>query len=61
MLENSGFRARGYITPDQHEALAKAVRVVFDGEAWLPRKFVTEMLNRFTASFIVSNGAGVSV
>jgi DNA-binding NarL/FixJ family response regulator len=61
MLENSGFRARGYITPDQHEALAKAVRVVFDGEAWLPRKLVTEMLNRFTASFIVSSGSGVSV
>ena len=52
MLENSGFKARGYIMPEQHEALAKAVRVVFDGEAWLPRKLVTEMLNRFTATFL---------
>ena len=52
MLENSGFRARGYITPDQHNMIPKAVRVVFDGEAWLPRKLVTEMLNRFTASFL---------
>ena len=52
MLENSGFRARGYITPDQHSALAKAVRVVFDGEAWLPRKLVTEMLNRYAATFL---------
>ena len=52
MLENSGFRQRGYITPDQHFALAKAVRVVFDGEAWLLRKLVTEMLNRYAAEFL---------
>ena len=55
MLENSGFRARGYITPDQHSALAKAVRVVFDGEAWLPRKLVTEMLNCYAATFLKQN------
>lgn len=55
MLENSGFRARGYITPEQHSVIAKAVRVVFDGEAWLPRKLVTEMLNRYAASFLSKN------
>ena len=55
MLKNSGFRARGYITSDQHSALAKAVRVVFDGEAWLPRKLVTEMLNRYAATFLKQN------
>jgi len=55
MLENSGFKARGYITPDQHKALAKAVRVVFDGEAWLPRKLVTEILNRLSTSFFDGN------
>ncbi len=61
MLENSGFRARGYITPDQHKSLAKAVRVVFDGEAWLPRSLVTEMLDRFTNSFLsTDNTPGLS-
>ncbi|MFT7234767.1 MAG: DNA-binding NarL/FixJ family response regulator [Methylophagaceae bacterium] len=55
MLENSGFRARGYITPDQHSFIAKAVRVVFDGEAWLPRKLVTELLDRHAASFLSEN------
>jgi DNA-binding NarL/FixJ family response regulator len=53
MLQNSGFKARGYVLPDQRDQLAKAVRVVHDGEAWLPRKLVTDMLNRFTASFIM--------
>jgi len=61
MFENSGFKARGYITPDQHKALTKAVRVVFDGEAWLPRRLVTEMLNRFTTSLISPhNTSGLS-
>lgn len=53
MLQNSGFKARGYIQPEQRSQLDKAVRVVNDGEAWLPRKLVTDMLNRFTASFIM--------
>ena len=61
MLESSGFRARGYITSDQHTALAKAVRVMFDGEAWLPRELVAEMLNRFTTSFVASNSSGLPV
>ena len=55
MLETSGFRARGYIAPEQHSAIVKAVRVVFDGEAWLPRKLVTEMLNRYAATFLKPN------
>lgn len=50
MLQNSGFKARGYVTNQQRELLDKAIRVVFDGEAWLPRKLVTEMLDRFAAS-----------
>jgi len=53
MLQNSGFKARGYLTPEQWPLLEKALRVVHDGEAWLPRKLVTDMLNRFASSFIV--------
>jgi len=53
MLQNSGFKARGYLTPEQWPQLEKAVTVVLDGEAWLPRKLVTDMLNRFASSFIM--------
>ncbi len=49
MLQNSGFKARGYLTLEQWLALPKAIRVVYDGEAWLPRKLVAEMLNRFAS------------
>ena len=52
MLENSGFKVRGFLTADQAPLLAKAIRVVHDGEAWIPRKLVADMLNRFAASFI---------
>jgi DNA-binding NarL/FixJ family response regulator len=58
MLQNSGFKARGYVLPEQRAQLVKAVRVVDDGEAWLPRKLVTDMLNRFTASFIMHDEIG---
>lgn len=53
MLQNSGFKARGYLTLDQRSILDRAIRVIQDGEAWLPRKLVTEMLNRFASSFIM--------
>lgn len=46
-LKATGFRARGYITPSQHDKLVKAIRAVHDGEAWLPRRLVAEMLNHF--------------
>lgn len=52
MLRNSGFKARGYITSEQRHLLARAVRAVHDGEAWLPRKLVSDMLDRFASSFI---------
>jgi len=47
MLKDTGFSVRGYITREQRSSLAKVVRVVHDGEAWLPRNIVTEMLNHF--------------
>jgi DNA-binding NarL/FixJ family response regulator len=50
MLQMSGFRARGYILPEQRSDIVRAVRVVEDGEAWLPRRLVAEMLNRFSTS-----------
>jgi len=57
MLQNTGFKARGYITEDQRDKLAKAVRVVHDGEAWLPRGLVAEMMDRFSAVVYRSDAA----
>ena len=51
-LKATGFRARGYITPTQHDKLVKAIRAVHDGEAWLPRRLVADMLNHFAAGDI---------
>ncbi|NOQ81689.1 MAG: hypothetical protein GQ548_04085 [Methylophaga sp.] len=50
MLQNSGFKARGYLSPEQKPLIGKAVRVIHDGEAWLPRKLVAEMLTHFSSS-----------
>lgn len=50
MLSRTGFSARGYITPNQRNVLNKAIHAVHDGEAWLPRRLVAEMLNRFAAN-----------
>ena len=52
MLKNSGFKARGYILKGQQAEIDKAVRAVHSGEAWLPRKLVAEMLNRFESQTI---------
>jgi len=49
MLQNSGFKVRGYLTPEQKHLIVKAVRVVHDGEAWLPRKLVAEMLDHYAS------------
>ncbi len=57
MLQMSGFRARGYILPEQRMNIVRAVRVVEDGEAWLPRRLVAEMLNRFSSSSFQVNAA----
>lgn len=53
MLRSSGFKARGYILKNQQIEIDKAVRAVHSGEAWLPRKLVAEMLDRFEAQTIV--------
>tara|TARA_R110000772_G_scaffold266115_1_gene388167 strand:+ start:479 stop:901 length:423 start_codon:yes stop_codon:yes gene_type:complete len=52
MLRDSGFKARGYIVKGQQAEIDKAVRAVHSGEAWLPRKLVAEMLNRFESQTI---------
>jgi DNA-binding NarL/FixJ family response regulator len=57
MLQNTGFKARGYITSEQQNKLVDAIRVVFDGEAWLPRTLVAEMLNHFASEFYSSDVA----
>ena len=54
VLKSSGFKARGYIVKGQQAKIAKAVRAVHSGEAWLPRKLVAEMLDRFEAQTILS-------
>lgn len=48
-LKATGFKCRGYITPAQHDKLVKAIRAINNGEAWLPRRLVGEMLNYFAA------------
>jgi len=50
MLSQTGFSARGYILPEQRPVLAKAIHAVHDGEAWLPRRLVAEMLDHFATS-----------
>jgi len=47
MLARSGFCARGFISQTQWDLLAKAVRVVFAGESWLPRRLVAEIVGRY--------------
>lgn len=49
MLSQTGFSARGYITPSQRDVLSKAIHAVYDGEAWLPRRLVAEMLDHFAS------------
>lgn len=50
MLAQTGFSARGYITPDQRPILNRAIHAVYDGEAWLPRRLVAEMLDHFASN-----------
>ncbi len=52
LLQNSGFKARGYLTPEQKHLIVKVVRVVNDGEAWLPRKLVADMLDYFSLQHV---------
>jgi len=52
MLQSSGFNVRGYLTSEQKHLIVKAVRVVHDGEAWLPRRLVAEMLNYFASHHV---------
>jgi len=49
MLKKTGFSVRGYISPEQKPLLKKAVMAVNAGEAWLPRRLVAEMLDRFAS------------
>lgn len=45
MLQNFGFKAHGFITAEQRPLLAKAIRAIHDGEMWIPRNLVGDMLN----------------
>ncbi|NQY25753.1 MAG: response regulator transcription factor [Piscirickettsiaceae bacterium] len=61
MLQNTGYSVRGYITREQRSSLAKAVRVVHQGEAWLPRTIVTEMLNQFAKTNLDFNESQLKI
>lgn len=52
MLKKTGFSVRGYLSTQQLPMLLRAVKAVHEGEAWLPRKLVAEMLDRFAANAI---------
>ncbi len=45
-LKLSGFTCRGFVAFEQRHAIVRAVRVVHDGEAWIPRKLVTDVLDK---------------
>ncbi|BDZ73396.1 MULTISPECIES: hypothetical protein [Methylophaga] len=44
-LKLSAFTCRGFVAYEQRHAIVRAVRVVHDGEAWIPRKLVTDVLD----------------
>ncbi|KKM20133.1 hypothetical protein LCGC14_1648640 [marine sediment metagenome] len=48
-LELSGFACRGFITYEQRHAIVRAVKVVHDGESWIPRKLVSDVLDRLAS------------
>lgn len=54
MLKKTGFSVRGYISPEQKPLLKKAVIAVNADEAWLPRRLVAEMLDRFASDAVSS-------
>ncbi len=45
-LKLSAFTCRGFVAYEQRHAIVRAVRVVYDGEAWIPRKLVTDVLDQ---------------
>ena len=49
-LQASGYSCRGYVMYEQRHAIVRAVRVVNDGESWLSRKLITDVLDRLAAS-----------
>ena len=44
LLAESGFTAKGYITPSQYPQLAKAIDVICAGETWLPREIAAKLV-----------------
>ncbi len=48
-LEATGFSCKGFMLHQQRHAIVRAVRVMYDGEAWLSRKLVTTVLNQLAS------------
>ncbi|MCX4193817.1 hypothetical protein [Methylophaga sp. OBS1] len=53
-LEATGFSCKGFMLHQQRHAIVRAVRVMYDGEAWLSRKLVTTVLNQLASQHATS-------
>jgi DNA-binding NarL/FixJ family response regulator len=49
-LEATGFSCKGFMPYEQRHSIVRAVRVMYDGEAWLSRKLVTKVLDELAGS-----------
>jgi len=49
-LEATGFSCKGFMLHQQRHAIVRAVRVMYDGEAWLSRKLVTTVLDQLASN-----------
>jgi DNA-binding NarL/FixJ family response regulator len=47
-LEKTGFSCKGFMPYEQRHAIARAVKVIHEGESWLSRKLVTELLDHLS-------------
>jgi DNA-binding NarL/FixJ family response regulator len=51
-LEKTGFSCRGFMPYEQRHAIVRAVNVIHEGESWLSRKLVTELLDQLTTGAV---------
>jgi len=48
-LERTGFSCKGFMLHQQCHAIVRAVRVMYDGEAWLSRTLVTAVIDHLAS------------
>lgn len=49
-LEKTGFSCKGFMLHEQRHAIARAVKVIHEGESWLSRKLVTQLLDHLSTA-----------